>query len=49
VLIAATLYVIVLIASAAAMAYRMMARERRAKRHLQVQAWQLRQLVARSP
>jgi serine/threonine-protein kinase len=47
VLIAATLYVIVLIASAAAMAYRMMARERRAKRHLQVQAWQLRQLVVR--
>ena len=47
VLIAASLYVFGLIGSAAAMAYRMMARERRAKRHLQVQAWQLRQLVTR--
>jgi len=39
------LYVLALIAAAAGMANRMRTRERAAKRHLQLQAWQLRQLV----
>ena len=41
----AALYVLALIAAAAGMASRMRNRERAAKRHLHLQAWQLRQLV----
>jgi len=41
----AALYVLALIAAAAGMANGMRVRERAAKRHLQLQAWQLRQLV----
>ena len=43
----AALYVLALIAAAAGMASRMRDRERAAKRHLHLQAWQLRQLVPR--
>ncbi len=43
----AALYVLALIGAAAMMANRMRARERAAKRHLHLQAWQLLQLVAR--
>jgi hypothetical protein len=43
----AALYVLALIAAAAGMASRMRSRERAAKRHLHLQAWQLRQLVPR--
>ena len=43
----AALYVLALIAAAAGMASRMRSRERAAKRHLHLQAWQLRQLVVR--
>jgi len=43
----AALYVLALIAAAAGMASRMRNRERAAKRHLHLQAWQLRQLVPR--
>ncbi len=44
-LIVAVLYVACLIIAAAGMAYGMATRERAAKRHLHLQAWQLRQLV----
>ena len=44
-LVVGALYVIALLASAALMAHGMRARERAAKRHLHLQAWQLRQLV----
>ena len=44
-LIVAALYVACLIIAAAGMAYGMATRERAAKRHLHLQAWQLRQLV----
>jgi serine/threonine-protein kinase len=47
VLVVAALYVFALVGSAAFMASRMKAQERRAKRDLFLQAWQLRQLVAR--
>jgi eukaryotic-like serine/threonine-protein kinase len=45
VLLVASLYFIAMIAAAAGLARNMKARERAAKRHLHVQAWQLRQLV----
>ncbi len=46
-LVVAALYVAALILAAALMGHGMRARERAAKRHLHVQAWQLRQLVPR--
>ena len=46
-LVVAALYVAALILAAALMAHGMRARERAARRHLHVQAWQLRQLVPR--
>jgi hypothetical protein len=46
-LVVAALYVLAMIAAAAGMANGMRARERAAKRHLHLQAWQLQQLVPR--